>query len=192
MQLAFSLATVFTLYFVMERLVLRADDGLPVVAITTLCGGTGIVIAALVAGFMASKSGRYAAFIVTAAVGLAAAAALRATASGTAQLWVSAAIGGVALGVYYAVDLALALRAIPVGETGAYLGVFNIAETLPQTFAPALALGVLAIVGENYTVLYLVAAAVALLALVPLPFMRSILSRSARAAADPSPQLIAR
>jgi MFS family permease len=186
MQLAFSLATVFTLYFVMERLVLGAEAGSPVVAVTTLIGGAGIVGAALVAGFLASRSGRYGAFIVTAALGLAVAAALRASASGSAQLWVSAAIGGIALGIFFAVDLALALRAIPEGEAGAYLGVFNIAETLPQTFAPALALGVLAIAGGSYTSLYLVAAAVALLALVPLPFVRPLLNRTAgSAAAEP-------
>jgi MFS family permease len=192
MQLAFSLATVFTLYFVMERLTLGAEAGSPVVAMTTLIGGAGIVVAALAAGFLASRSGRYGAFIVTAALGLAAAAALRATASDSAQLWVSAAIGGTALGIFYAVDLALVLRAIPAGEAGAYLGVFNIAETLPQTIAPALALGVLAVAGESYTSLYLVAATVAMLALVPLPFVRSTLSRTAQFAAAEPRQLAVR
>jgi len=191
MQLAFSLATVFTLYFIMERLNLTAGVGSPMVAIITLIGGTGIVVSAVIAGFWASRSGRYGPFIVAAALGLAAAAALRATATSSTQLWASAALGGIALGIFYAVDLALALRAIPEGEAGAYLGVFNIAETLPQTFAPAVALAVLAAAEDNFTTLYLAAGALALIALVPLPFIRSILSRTVRSAGDSTPQLVA-
>ncbi len=191
MQLAFSLATVFTLYFVMERLNLSAGVGSPMVAIITLIGGTGIVVSAVTAGFWASRLGRYGPFIVAAALGLAVAAALRATATSSTQLWVSAALGGIALGIFYAVDLALALRAIPEGEAGAYLGVFNIAETLPQTFAPAVALAVLAAAEDDFTTLYLAAGALALLALVPLPFIRSLLSRTDRSAVESAPQMVA-
>lgn len=187
LQLGFSLVTTFTLYFVAVRFVLSPEGASPVVAVTTLIGGAGIVLSALVTGFVASRRGRYGPFIVAAALGLAAAAALRALAPDVPVLWAGAALGGIALGAFYAVDLALALRAIPAGRSGTYLGVFNIAETLPQAIAPALALGLLAVAGpdpvtqtaENYTALYLVAGGVALLALVPLPLLRPILTREA-------------
>jgi MFS family permease len=189
LQLAFSLVTTFTLYFVAVRFMLSPEEASPVVAITTLVGGAGIVLSALITGFVASRRGRYGPFIVAASLGLAGAAALRALAPDVPALWVGAALGGTALGAFYAVDLALALRAVPSGRSGTFLGVFNVAETIPQAIAPAIALGLLAVSGtdpvtqtaENYTALYLVAGGVALLALLPLPFLRSILTREAPA-----------
>jgi MFS family permease len=186
MQLSFSLVTAFTLYFVVARLALSPEGASPVVALTTLIGGASVVAAALAAGFVAARRGRYGPYIIAAALGLAVAAALRSLVTDGSLLWVSAALGGLALGAFYAVDLALALRTVPPGRAGSYLGVFNIAETLPQTIAPGLALGVLAVAGtdtlstssDNYGALYLVAAGVGLLALVPLAFLRPVLSRA--------------
>ena len=200
MQLAVSFTTVFTLFFVMERLSLTSAASSPVVAATTLAGGAGIVVAALGAGILASRTGNYGPYIAAAAVGLAVAAVLRATVEGSTQLWVSAAIGGLSLGIFYAVDLALVLRAIPDGEAGKYLGVFNIAETLPGTFAPAVAVAVLAVAGtdpltgsgENYTALYLTAAGIAVLALIPMYFLRSILIRTGQIAAGEPRRLTSR
>jgi MFS family permease len=200
MQMSFSLVSVFTLYFVMARLAVDADAASPVVAVTTLVGGAGIVTAALVAGFLASRRGRYAPYIVAAAVGLAVAAALRATGSTSGALWLSAAVGGLALGAFYAVDLALALRTVPPGRSGAYLGVLNITETLPQTIAPAIALVVFAASGsdpvsggdDDYTALYLTAAVIAASALVPLVFLRGILSRRAEESAEEPPPAVRR
>jgi Na+/melibiose symporter-like transporter len=200
MQLALSFTTVFTLFFVMNRLTLDAAQSSPVAAAATLAGGAGIVLAALGAGFRASRTGNYGSYLLVAALGLAGAAVLRATVGGSTQLWVSAAVGGLAMGVFYAVDLALVLRAIPAGAAGTYLGVFNIAETLPATFAPAVAVAVLAVAGtdpltgssENYTVLYLTAAGIAVMALVPMLFLRPILTRTARIDAEQPGRLVVR
>ena len=186
MQLSFSLVTAFTLYFVAARLRATPDESAPVVALTTMIGGAAIVAAALGAGFFAARRGRYGGFIVVAVAALTVAAVVRAGVTDSALLWISAGIGGAGLGVFYAVDLALALRTVPPGEAGGYLGVFNIAETLPQTIAPGVALAVLAVAGadpisggsDNYGALYLVAAGVAVLALVPLVFLRPVLNRA--------------
>jgi len=186
MQLSFSLVTAFTLYFVAARLQATAEESAPVVALTTMIGGAAIVATALGAGFLAARRGRYGGFIVFAVAALTVAAVLRAGVTDSLLLWISAAVGGIGLGVFYAVDLALALRTVPPGEAGGYLGVFNIAETLPQTIAPGIALAVLALAGDdpvsgaadNYGALYLVAAGVALLALVPLVFLRPVLNRT--------------
>ena len=198
MHLAISFTTVFTLFFVMERLVLTSAESSPVVAAATLAGGAGIVVAALGAGFLASRSGNYGPYILAAAIGLAVAAVLRATVEGNTQLWVSAALGGLSLGIFYAVDLALVLRAIPDGAAGTYLGVFNIAETLPGTFTPAIAVAVLAVAGtdpltgsgQNYTALYLTGAGIAVLALIPMVFLRSILTRTGRIEAEKPHRLV--
>lgn len=186
MQLSFSLVTAFTLYFVAARLRATPDESAPVVALTTLIGGAAIVAAALGVGFLAARRGRYGRYIVFAAAALTIAAVLRAGVTDSILLWISAAVGGIGLGVFYSVDLALALRTVPPGEAGGYLGVFNIAETLPQTIGPGVALAVLAVAGsdpvsgaaDNYAALYLVAAGVAVLALVPLVFLRPVLSRT--------------
>ena len=199
-QTSFSLVTVFTLYFVAARLRVGTEEASPIVAVTTLVGGAAIVVTAVVAGFLAARRGRYGPYIVVAALGLAAAGMLRAGVTGSSQLWISAALGGMALGIFYAVDLALALRTVPPGESGTYLGVFNIAETLPQTLAPALALAVLAVAGsdpmsaatDNYSAVYLTAAGFALLALVPLIFLRPVLSRTSGNLLDAESQPVPR
>jgi MFS family permease len=188
MHLSFSLVTAFGLYFVMARLAVTTEQGSSIISVTTLLGGAGIVVAALITGAAAGRRGRYGPYIATAAVGLAAAGALRAGVAGdVTQLWLAALVGGLALGVFYAVDLALVLRTVPTGREGAYLGIFNVAETLPQTVAPSVAvllLGVgagdpLSASGDNYAALYVCAAAVALLATVPMVGLRGVLSRAA-------------
>lgn len=189
MQLAFSLATCFTLYFVMIRIGGPPEGAAPVVAVSTFIGGTGIVLASLVVGFIAGKHGNYRPYLVAAACGLALAGVLRATATSEAQLWIAAAIGGISLGAFFTVDLALALRTVPRGSSGSHLGMLNVAETLPQAIAPAVAIAVLAAAGpdplagvsDNYFMLYLTAALIALIALIPMVFLRSVLTRTAPA-----------
>jgi MFS family permease len=185
MHLAFGLATSFTLFFVSDRMRLSPEAAGPVVALVTLAGGSAIVVSALVTGSLAGKRGAYRNWIVAAAIGLAVAAALRAVSSDVPPLVAGAVIGGLALGAYYAVDLALALRTIPAEKHGAYLGVFNTAETLPSTVSPAIATALLLVGGsdpisgrsDDYLALYLVAAVVALTALLPLPALRGVLTR---------------
>nr|WP_276510843.1 MFS transporter [Herbiconiux flava] len=187
MHLAFGLATSFTLFFVSDRMRLSPEAAGPVVALVTLAGGSAIVVSALVTGSLAGKRGAYRNWIVAAAIGLAVAAALRAVSSDVPPLVAGAVIGGLALGAYYAVDLALALRTIPAEKHGAYLGVFNTAETLPSTVSPAIATALLLVGGsdpisgrsDDYLALYLVAAVVALTALLPLPALRGVLTRRA-------------
>jgi MFS family permease len=75
-------------------------------------------------------------------------------------------IAGIGEGIYIAVDLALVADVLPDPRTAAKdLGVFNVASSLPQPLAPALAPLFLAIpaftsseVGGNYTALFIVAA----------------------------------
>ncbi|MEV0128570.1 MFS transporter [Dactylosporangium sp. NPDC050688] len=84
------------------------------------------------------------------------------------------AVLGAAYGIYMGVDLALVLAVLPRPEDNAKdLGVFNIANAMPQTLAPllgAVLLGAGAGAGRNYDLLYLTAAAltfVGALAIIP-------------------------
>lgn len=186
MHLAFSLVTAFGLYFVMARLAVDTERASSIISVTTLLGGAGIVVASLITGLVAGRRGRYGPYLAVAAVALAGASVLRAGVTGDAtHLWLSALIGGLALGAFYAVDLALVLRTVPAGREGAYLGVFNVAETLPQTIAPSVAVLLLGLgagdplsaSGDNYAALYLCAGVVALLAVLPMLGLRGVLSR---------------
>ena len=67
------------------------------------------------------------------------------------------AIGGLGFGLYLAVDLALVADVVPQRDHGKDLGVFNIANALPFSIAPAVAPAILAVGGGNYGVLYAVA-----------------------------------
>lgn len=81
---------------------------------------------------------------------------------------------GLAYGVYVGVDLALVVDVLPnPDDSGKDLGVFNMANALPQTVAPlvgAALLGVASINNQNYTLMLYTAAGAALIgALVILP-----------------------
>jgi MFS family permease len=180
MQSAFTLATAFTLYLVVDRMTGDVVAATPVTTLATLIGGAGIVAGATVAGAWASRRGTYLPFLVVGAVSLAVAASSRAVALAPPVLWVAAIVGGLGIGAYLAVNLALAIRATPAGHAGAYLGVLNVAETLPGVGGPLLAAALLRIgdgdplsgAGDNYVALYGAAAALALLSLTAVPALR--------------------
>jgi MFS family permease len=89
--------------------------------------------------------------------------------------YVVEAIMGAAFGIYMGVDLALVLAVLPRPEDCAKdLGVFNIANAMPQSFAPFLGAALLAVgAGANYDLLYLTAAALTFLgALAIIPVRR--------------------
>lgn len=182
---AFGLMTSFTLYLILDRMRTGESGAASASALTTLIGGGALVAASAVAGAWAGRRGNYLPFLVSASVGLVVAAALRAISDSLPLLWIAAAFGGLAIGVFFAVDLALALRAIPEGRTGQYLGILNITETIPQVIAPLLAAMLLTVgdadpvsgAADNYAALYLTAGAVAVVSAALLPLLRSLARR---------------
>lgn len=186
-QTSMALLLAFTLYFVVDRMNTTEVDATPITSANTALGGAAVVIAATVAGFWAARRSNYFPFLAFAIGGLAGAAILRAFATDSVLLWVSAAIGGLAIGTFTAVDLALALRTIPRAKAGTYLGVLNITETVPQIVVPLAAVPLLTIGGadpfsggaDNYFALYLSAAVMALIAACFLPAVRRIAARTA-------------
>lgn len=192
MQCAFSLATAFTIYLVIDRMTHDPVTATPIAMVATLIGGAGIVIGAAVGGAWASRLQRYLPFLVFGAVGLAAGAATRALADVPFVLWIAASVGGLAVGTYLTVNLALAMRVIPAGRAGTYLGVLNVAETLPGVLGPLAAAALLRVgqddpvsgASDNYLVLYGTAAVVALLSLAILPALRRT-SGESRGSSEP-------
>lgn len=192
LQSAFSLTTAFTLYFVMDRMLRDQASATSVTSLSTVLGGGAIVVAAVTMGLLAGRRGDYRPFLAAAIVGLIAAALLRAFAAAPIQLWTSALVGGLAMGTFFAVDFALALRTIPAERTGAYLGVLNATETIPQVVGPLAAAALLATGGDplggrggDYVALYVTAAAVAVFALV---LLRLVAPYARRPVSAPTPQ----
>jgi MFS family permease len=87
---------------------------------------------------------------------------------------VAAVILGVGFGVYLSVDFALLTEVLPSARDRAKdLGVINIANSLPQVIAPAIAAPVVKYVG-GYPMLYGLAAAVTLLGAVLVRQVRAV------------------
>jgi MFS family permease len=83
---------------------------------------------------------------------------------------------GVGHGVYFAVDLALVTDVLPNRwrDAAKDLGIFNVANALPQAMAPALGPVILAITGGNYAWLFTVAGCITLLASFTILPVRSV------------------
>ncbi|MEU3652831.1 MFS transporter [Streptomyces sp. NPDC032161] len=185
MQFGYTIVGTFGLFYLIERLGMGQDDAVSLTSIATIAGAAFNTVAAFVCGYLASRRGNYGPFVLMAVTGMALSLLMKAFTGDLAVFWASTVIAGFALGVYYSIDLALVLRTLPAGEEGKYLGIFNLAKTIPQSVAPALAPVVLSWGGpdpvsghaQNYASLYLVAAIAVVLSLATLPGLRPVLRR---------------
>lgn len=200
MQFGYTVVSAFGLFYLMVRLDLDQVAAASVTSIATLAAAGLNFAAAFACGYLASRRGNYGPFIAGSALLMALSLLLKAFTHEMSVFWISTLMAGLALGAYYAVDLALAMRTLPVGQEGKFLGIFNVAKTLPQSIAPAVAPFVV-LIGDgdpisggdqNYTALYLVAAGAVLISLLTLPGLRRVLRRddyealrAARAASAP-------
>ncbi|QPE05034.1 MFS transporter [Microbacterium schleiferi] len=177
-SVAFGLLTSFMLYLVADRITGSAASATSLTSVSTLAGGAALVGAALFGGWLAARVDRRI-LLGASAIVLALAAFLRAASTDAALLVVSAVTAGLAMGVFFTVNLAVALRRIPPGAGGRYLGALNVADTLPQILVPVVAAWLLTLGGpdpissaaDNFTTLCVAAAVVSLLGLVALPFL---------------------
>lgn len=85
-------------------------------------------------------------------------------------------ITGIGHGIYFAVDLALVTDVLPNRSRDAAkdLGIFNVANALPQAIAPAVAPLILATSGGNYTWLFAIAGSISLLAAITILPVKSV------------------
>lgn len=185
MQFGYTVVSTFGLFYLMARLDMDQVAAASLTSTATLVGAALNFVAAFACGYLASRRGNYGSFIIGSALIMALSLLLKAFTQDVSVFWASTLLAGFALGVFYAVDLALAMRTLPAGEEGKYLGIFNMAKTLPQSIAPAVAPFIVLIGGtdpiagsdKNYTALYVVAAATVLASLLTLPGLRSVLRR---------------
>ena len=163
MAMAFFLA--YQPFYLMSELGFTAAQLPSIVFQSTAVQTLTSIGASLLAGRLSDLIGRRKPFVIGAALTYAAGAALIAMADSYALFLGGMAISGIGLGAYLGVDFALATDALPNRERDAAkdLGLFNVASTLPQVIAPALALRILALTHENYPGVFVAACIVALL-----------------------------
>lgn len=97
-------------------------------------------------------------------------------------VFAAGALGGVGLGIYIAVDLALAARLVPdKNNTGRYMGIVTLANNLPNVLTPLLAPPLLLTAGASaegrppgFALLFLVAGVISILGSVLVLAIRSV------------------
>jgi MFS family permease len=128
--------------------------------LSTLVQFCAVAIFSALGGGLSDAIGRRKPFVAGAALMYAAALLMIAFAASYPWFLAGMAVGGIAQGVYLAADLALVNDVLPQRETHAArnLGIFNIANVMPQSLMPAVAPGILLASGGSYTALFVVAA----------------------------------
>lgn len=175
--LAFATGSTYQVYFLNGRLGVPLEQAAAYQLGLVLLGAVLLSLTASISGHLSDKYNRRKIFVFLAS-GLIALSSLLTAFSFELPLYIAAsAIGGLATGMYFAVDLALVTDVLPDKEGAAAkdMGVFNIANALPQSLAPAAAPLFLAIGGDgsNYTALFIAAAiAAALGALTVIPIKK--------------------
>jgi MFS family permease len=162
--LAYAFLATYETYYLIDELGSAPSDVPRQVFLATLVQSSAVIAASIVGGRISDRLGRRKIFVLTASVLYGLAMFVIALAGDFSGFLIGVAIGGVAFGAYFAVDLALVADVLPDRRNaGKDLGVLNIAAALPFSLAPAIAPAVLAIGGGDYAALYSVAGVVAIL-----------------------------
>jgi MFS family permease len=159
-NLSNALVLLYLLYYLRDSL--HYDDPERGVLILTAVDSVALLATVVVGGVWSDRVGRRKPFVRWSGV-------LMAVATGVLAVWqtwpsaiVVAALLGVGLGVFMSVDFALMTDVLPTAlDRGKDLGVINVANSLPQVAAPAIAAPIVTHLG-GYRVLYGLAAAVGL------------------------------
>ncbi|TCO64621.1 MFS transporter [Actinocrispum wychmicini] len=145
-QLGNALGTFYLLFFLKDAVHLPDPEGSLLVLMSFY--GIALIAGAVLAGVFSDKSGRRKPYVLL-SVALMAVAALVLVVSET---WtaglIAAPLLGAGFGIYWAVAIALLTQVLPAAADRAKdLGVINIANSLPQVFAPLIASGLIAGLG---------------------------------------------
>jgi MFS family permease len=168
--LGFAVYTTYQPYFITDRLGVSTNDLILQQLIALLIFAGALTVSAVLCGRASDRTGRRKPFVFAAAAIVAVALGMLALTDSLPAFYVAAVVMGVGIGAYFAVDLALITDVLPDKEHTAAkdMGIFNIANSLPQSVAPAMAPLLLGIGGggtepANYTALFLAGAVLSLL-----------------------------
>jgi MFS family permease len=164
-----TLTTSFTVFFVAQRLELRVPDVAGVLAIVSASSIVTATLGSLGGGWLSDRVGRRKPFILAGSALFAAGCSVSAFAHDLPTLMVGTLLNSLGIATFSAVAQALLLDVLPdrEREAGRYMAIALFAQKIPGVFAPVLGGAVLAIGAgagagaENFTALYLLAAALA-------------------------------
>jgi MFS family permease len=164
-------------FLLIEKLGLNPADVPRLIFRSTVVGAVMVVLWSLIAGRLSDRTRRRRPFVMAGSVIQGLGLWLIAASDSYTMLLFGVALTGMGHGVYEGVDLALVTDVLPDRDQHAAkdLGLLNIANTLPQVIAPLCAPAILAVSRGDYTLLFAVAGAVAVLGaavLVPLKNVR--------------------
>ncbi|MEV4267402.1 MFS transporter [Kribbella sp. NPDC049584] len=167
-----ALGTLYLFYYLQDEV--GVDDPDTAVLILTAIYSVCVLTTAITCGRWSDRSERRKIFVTASGWVMAVAGIVLAFWPTWAGAILGAIILGMGFGVYLAVDFALLTQVLPSAQDRAKdLGVINIANSLPQVLAPAIAAPIVKHLG-GYPVLYLLASAVTVLAGVLVTRIRSV------------------
>ena len=175
--LATFMFTTFRLFYIRDELGLAESDAPAAVTIGVLIYTIALVASGWIAGKISDRTGRRKFLVAGSTLLFAVGIIMLAFVDTVSGFYLVEAVLGVAYGVYVGVDLALVVDVLPnPDDSGKDLGVFNMANALPQTAAPLVGAALLAInspVNQNYDLLLYTAGVFGLIgAVVVLPIKK--------------------
>ena len=148
--LATFMFTAFRLFYMQDRLGLSLEDAPSAVTIGVLIYTIALVASGWVAGKISDRLNRRKIFVAGSTLLFAIGTIMLAFVDSVTGFYVVEAVLGVAYGIYVGVDLALVVDVLPnPDDAGKDLGVFNMANALPQSAAPGLGAALLAFNSAN-------------------------------------------
>ncbi|MGN8026239.1 MFS transporter [Microbacterium sp. 22242] len=159
--------TAFRVFYLINHVHVAKTDVAGVITLSVLINTVCLVGASFLAGWLSDKLGRRKVFVWVSTALFAIGTYALIHIHDVPSFYILEALMGIAYGIYVGVDLALVVDVLPnPDDSGKDLGVFNIANALPQTFAPLIG-GILVYVGDkggnNYQLWFTVCGVLALI-----------------------------
>ena len=163
-------------FYLIDKLGYTAEQIPTLIFQAILAQTVAIVAVSVLGGRLSDALGRRKIFVVIGGVVYAVGLWVIAAAPDYVTFLFGMTITGIGHGIYFAVDLALVTDVLPNRwrDAAKDLGIFNVANALPQAIAPAVAPVILATSGGNYTLLFAIAGSIALLAAVTILPVKSV------------------
>jgi MFS family permease len=160
------MVTLYLLFFLKDAVHVKEAQGIePAFGVLVLTGlyAVMVIITSVIGGRLSDRMGKRKPLVIISSAIIAAASLILAVAPTWPGALVGASVLGIGFGCYLAVDFALITQVLPGAlSRGRDLGVLNIANSLPQVLAPAIAFPFVAFWG-GYVSLYVAAAVIGLL-----------------------------
>lgn len=160
--------TTFTAFFLADRMNVSVAEVAGIIAVFGLGGIIAAMAGAIGGGFLSDKLRRRRVFVLIGGAVVAVGAIVMALSSSVPVILSCSILISFGIGIFSAVDQALALDVLPERDTdaGRYVGIYGFSGSLAQGIAPLVAPVFLAIGAsggeKNYTLLYLIAGALTL------------------------------